>query len=603
MAFFKKSSSNNKSDNPFKEIRVWMDDKDVLQILRQWSQKGDDFKKSLEVDWKRNLKYFIWKYDRDLQQLPVWRANAVDNRIFAAVKSVTPFVTSRPAQPVCYSKKEWEDETKIEESKFISNCTQDVLKKMYTDSQIQKLNEQNCINRYLYKIGLLRSWIWADWKIFTRLVDPKEIIFDEWARQFKDSKYIWEPVRYTAQELIAMFPDKEKEIKKEITWKPYARIDCIEWWTETAVCVTIDTRVLLQLKENPFINKGNDILNYYDIAPIPYVAYNVYNLGERILDDVTEIDLTITMQDSVNDITRAMIDNVKYCWNPIKVAYWLSDMQTSLIANTEPWDAVILWKDQDLKYLQATWMPTFAENVLANLKNEIDAIFWTQATFRGEFEWIQSWISRDILRQQSANSLAQISRWIERMMDDLYKLWLHFIMVYADDPDFVKVQLKPILWDRTDKYVEYLFNAEDGIEVSVLPGTILPDDPVTKSEQAMELAWMNRITTQLLYEQIWISNADEEADKFDLNQTTIELKSQALQQKTQQQQAETATMRWEFDNINKTIDSMWWEPSADQQTPAIPTTNPAAWVNISIGNKPENPVDNTSWILSQIAKL
>ena len=55
------------------------------------------------------------------------------------------------------------------------------------------------------------------------------------------------------------------------------------------------------------------------------------------------------------------------------------------------------------------------------------------------------------------------------MMDDLYHGWLHILMVYADDPEFVKAQIKPILGDRTEKYITSLFNGDDGIEVSVLP--------------------------------------------------------------------------------------------------------------------------------------
>jgi hypothetical protein len=211
-------------------------------------------------------------------------------------------------------------------------------------------------------------------------------------------------------------------------------------------------------------------------------------------------------------------------------------------------------------------MPAFAENTLQMLKNEIDAIFGTQATFRGEFEGTQSGVSRDILRQQSANSLAQLSRGIERMMDDLYRGWLHLIMVYADDPEFVKRQIKPILGDRTDQYIEYLFNSDDGIEVSVLPGTIIPDDPVTRAEQAMELAKMQRITNTLLYESLKIPNADEEADKLDLNQTMIAIKAQELQQRATQKAQETQMMSGEADKINQQIDAMGAEAGIHPST-------------------------------------
>lgn len=142
------------------------------------------------------------------------------------------------------------------------------------------------------------------------------------------------------------------------------------------------------------------------------------------------------------------------------------------------------------------------------------------------------------------------------MMDDLYRGWLHLIMVYADDPEFVKAQIKPILADRTKKFVDYLFNNDDGIEVSVLPGTIIPDDPVTIAAQAIELAGMNRITNTLLYESLKIPNAEEEADKLDLNETTIAIRSQEIQQRATQKEQENAAMTSEADSINQQIDAL-----------------------------------------------
>jgi hypothetical protein len=305
--------------NPYNTLQVGMSDKDILDIVTRWNQQSDEFRKKIQVEGKRNLEYFMGKYQRDIQMIPIGRSNTFDNRIFAAIKSVVPFVTSKPAQPVCYSKKDSEDNTKTEESKFISNCTQDILKKLYDDSQVQKLNEQNSINRYIYKIGLLRYGL-KDGKLFTRVVNPKDCIFDEGAKQFKDSTYLGEPIEYTAEELVEMFPQKKEEILKEISGKDKIRIKCYEWWTESVICVTIDTKIVLSIKKNPFLNENQEKLNYYPTAPIPYTALNVYNLGNEILDTVSEIDLTYRLQDSVNDIMRATIDNVKYCANPIKVA-------------------------------------------------------------------------------------------------------------------------------------------------------------------------------------------------------------------------------------------------------------------------------------------
>jgi hypothetical protein len=54
----------------------------------------------------------------------------------------------------------------------------------------------------------------------------------------------------------------------------------------------------------------------------------------------------------------------------------------------------------------------------------------------------------------------------------------------------------------------------------------------------MELAKMNKISMELLYERIGISNPEKEAEKFALEQTVNAIKSQHLQLADQQAQAQ-----------------------------------------------------------------
>lgn len=569
-------------------ITTSTDEQDIIDIIKRWqSTESSEIKGAILIDWKRNYNYFTGIYDRDKMNLKINKSNIVVNKIFSSIKSVTPFVTSKPAEPVIYPRKYEIEEDKTIESKKLAIYWQEIIKKIYENSNLQALNEANTINRYLYKIWILRYWI-KDNKIFTRLVDPKDIIFDTWAKQFSEQEYIWEKLKLTVWELVALYPNKKDLFLRKTKGKLEFRIDIIEWWTKDTVIVSMDNE-LLEVKDNPFKNEWNTKLNYYDDAPIPFVALNVFNTGITITDDVSEIDLTYKIQDSLNDLARQILDNAKYNWNPITVWLWLSWDQLEDIKRLEAGDSIVLpsgWDDiVDIKYLQAVPLPPYIMNMYTTLQNEIDAIFWTQATFRWEFDWVQSWVSRDILRTQAWNSLAQLSRWIERMMNDLYKGWLHLILVFADDQDFVEKQIRPILWTSTDEFLELLFNDEDWIEITVKAWTILPDDKVTEWEQAMELAKMNKISMELLYERIGISNPEKEAEKFALEQTVNAIKSQHLQLADQQAQAQAqqeqqakqqsqAVWQNELASIQKEIDNLdGWATQSQWQWGQQPRAN------------------------------
>ena len=499
-------------------------------------------------------------------RLKLDRNHIVVNAIFSSIKSVVPFVTSKPAEPVVYPKKYDIEEEKTEESKKLALYVQEILKKVYKETHLQELNEANAVNRYVYKIGILRYGI-KDNRLYTRLVDPKDFVFDGTAKSFYDQRFCGEKIRVDVEELIERFPAFKDKFLLKVKGNRGTRIEITEFWTKEAVITKFDNEIL-EVIDNPYKNEGNTSLKYYDDAPIPYVALNVFNSGRAITDDVSEIDQSYKIQDALNDLYRQILDNARYNGSPITVGMGMSGDQLEEIKKAEPGDAIILPAggddSVDIKYLQAVPLPNYVPEMLQRLHGQVDSIFGTQATFRGEFEGVQSGVSRDILRQQAGNSLAQLARGIERMMDRLYKGWLHMVLTFADDPEFVEAQIVPILGKAsTEEFLDLLFNGnDDGVEVTVQAGTLLPDDKLTMSEQAMELAKMGKITTEMLFERIGVLNPKEEAEKLALEQTVNQIKAQELQQQAQMKMQESQMATNEASSIEQEIASL-----AGQQAP------------------------------------
>ena len=57
-------------------------------------------------------------------------------------------------------------------------------------------------------------------------------------------------------------------------------------------------------------------------------------------------------------------------------------------------------------------------------------------------------------------------------------------------------------------------NAQDGIEVEVVSGSMLPDDKIFQSQQAQQLYLVGKIATETAFERMGIKNPAEEADKL-----------------------------------------------------------------------------------------
>lgn len=180
---------------------------------------------------------------------------------------------------------------------------------------------------------------------------------------------------------------------------------------------------------------------------------------------------------------------------------------------------------QEVSYVQAEPLPAYINNDMIDSKSEIDNLFGTHSTTRGERTEQETARGREILRAGDEDRQSTIGRSIERMLAELYRAWTHLIKVY-----YVEAQLMPII--GKDKSTEYLRvsrdNIEDGMEVEVQAGSTLPEDKTAIAKQAMDLRSLQSITTEKLYEKLGWENPVEEAKKFHQESAQAQLEAQEI---------------------------------------------------------------------------
>jgi len=128
-------------------------------------------------------------------------------------------------------------------------------------------------------------------------------------------------------------------------------------------------------------------------------------------------------------------------------------------------------------------LPAMVKDDLLLSIDEVDAIFGTQPTFRGEQQKAETATGRAILREQSFQRLQELIDLVDDVHDQIYNWWMQLIKVRYTETHYTKIIGK----DRATRVIETLQdNLEDGIEIKVIPGQVLPKDKVLRSERAFE---------------------------------------------------------------------------------------------------------------------
>jgi len=501
--------SNFKNWIELDELKLDMSDDDLKGLIKKWISIGSQSESILETNWRINKDYYIWKDVRTTDIMDN-KSKTTDNRIFTNIETIVPLVTSTPAKPVVFlPSAQGKDKKKKEKIREQSIKTQKILLATYEDQKLQQKYEKLIRQHQIYRIGMVKYWI-SDDKIFTNIVLPPRLILDSEAVDMNDSEFIWEKIVDTAANLIKKYPDSESEIRNEVQGKTWTKITYIEWWTDEFVVVSINEKVILDKKKNPLFDyswtdkvtydefgkeiKWEPTKNNFFVRPKkPFISFNVYNLGENIIDDTTPLELSKSLQDNINDRKRQIADNADVAWNPIRTYKWLSKEQSdSANENLWAWDWVNLTDEQDISYIQAAPLPAFVQNDLQDSRNSIDNIFGIHSTTRWErqaWAW-ESWRAREALREWDEDRQATIWRAIEQVSEELYNAFAHLIKVFYDKP-----QLVPIMWEwNAEDYVE--LRREDiaeWMQIRVKPWSTIPED-----KNAIKAQWLELLTNWLI---------------------------------------------------------------------------------------------------------
>lgn len=517
---------NDSLNNPFNTERVEgsvTNDLDVLAlgmtddevadaVGNRVSQSEAYWNANLQLDSvrKRSDSYYLNDYysQDDLYEFQVAYK---DNRLFSAIETLIALAVARPPQPIVMQA--YNTEASFELAQQMQKALLCKYEDLYLKAKFQMIARHLLLG---YRLGVMKAR-WDDTvgalqedgsrfgDIAVDVLRPQRVVLDAGAQYKDDVPLVGEYRTAPLEELCEKYPTKKDAILKasgkkagqltsrdgylEIhftTFQKGKRVEAIVWKYKD---------VIMDSTKSPFWNYDETYVdaqgktrqaNFLTKPTKPYIFFNFLNLGKWVIDDTSLMDQAIPQQEIVNKIGRQIVENAEQAnsgtiWNSqmVKqedVAKLLGDPGERVMANGNVTEAAARLPYNSLE--------PYVREERIDARNEIDNIFGTHGAVRGETTGSKT-LGQDVMSQRGDSArITVLATSIEDGGDQLYKFMAQCFKVFYDIPQLFR-------YDSGDGMTSFFTygrdQVEDGIALRVKSGSVIPEDPLAKREETIQL--------------------------------------------------------------------------------------------------------------------
>jgi len=482
-----------------------MSDKDLITVGDSWIHEAKPLHDEFLRLQKRNERYYLGQ-QLDRKRLNRYKAHIVLNKVFQSLETVVPRATRTLPAPMVSLPFEEEDGKEIDNRLYERNL-EDIMLAIATGLQMpQKFKEYIRYNQLFY-LGVFKFGYDEDTGIWVENLRPQRILVPP----YMSDDYVIEYHEDTIKDLKERFPGKIELIderlagaKKKSGMGDGTRIGYYEITTdEFKFWKVLD--LILDKVANPHYDFKNTKKNHWKRPKKDYVFTDLWNLGQNLYSQTTLVDQMITLQDSINKRKRQISDSADRA-NGVMVGYSETGVTKKDIAALEQarqkpdGTALIKGSQGGIQHFQGQLLQPYVFDDLIHTMNEVDNVFGTHSTTRGEkTPGEETFGGRQLLKESDQERIDELTQMVERAAEKLYNGFAQMIRIHFSKKEFVSflgedgqsVQLK------IDKNI-----IKDGVEIKVRQGSTITKDKITLSREAIELWQMNAIDPLTLYERI-----------------------------------------------------------------------------------------------------
>lgn len=490
----------------FPELKVDISDDELTKLVKRWTAESDEIVKTVKDLWKENVN--LWKgehYDKEVSSSKDRKIK--DNRIFSGLETFLPILTRQNPDPVV---------EKGEED--VMQAVRNELNKI-VDEQKLKLKIKKAARYWnFYHLGILKiSWNGKTKQIEIKPKAAKKMMFDKYGfveEGIYRGRFLGEVCSMSAKEFVELYSDSKEEIEKDTKGNLDSNIEYNEWWTPTMFFIQYKKKFFGKSK-NPYFNYASEInepdefgepvmvqqkaKNHFNAPQFPYSFLHVYESKESIFDETSLIQQAKSSQEQLDKRLRQINKNVDNM-NNSNVFYGIDEQKaSSALKQLESGGGVVL-EDKTTQGFERVGGTALSGDVYQDLninRASIDSIFATNAVTRGEETRDTTVRGKIIARQSDESRIGFISEYVEQMVDYTFNWCVQLMYVFYDQ--------------MAEKDFTFDILPESPLVISVKDGSMIPRDPLTVRNEAMDLFSAGALDILSLYEKLNIEKPQEVA--------------------------------------------------------------------------------------------
>lgn len=527
-----KANSINDPNNPsvIDEYESTLDEKQIMELISVWKRSYSEYYYEIEKGQKSSFDYWVGKqkkYDDDGKDI-------TDNLIFEAVETFLPIATRSNPEPL----------VQADPSDIGQQIAKDVKVALvnWADNQVLRRKLAKMTRGWLLnRVGVAKmGWNPITKTIELTIVNGKKMIFDK--DGFIDEKGIFrgeyeaEKKQISADKLLDMFPKKRTEIMAKCQGKLGTKLEYFEWWYRGSdIIFTLDDMLLGKYKNPNWNYDGSEMsldpmtqlpvateiqgTNHLKEKLSPYRYLSIFNTGEQPHDNTSLILQNVPLQDTINRRSIQIDKNVEGMNNGMVVsgtafteeqasqaASFLRKGGAIRVPNGKVNDAVM--------FPQKPGLPGDVFNHLRDSRQELRNIFGTSGSSPEGIKSQETVRGKILVNQMDSSRIGGgITEYIEQVADSLYNLAVQFMFVYYDEEHFIAtagstsgVELITLKNDR--------FPLLKTLDITVKEGTLVPKDPLTQRNEAIDLWSASAIDPLSLYKKLDFPNPQEATNQL-----------------------------------------------------------------------------------------
>lgn len=496
------------------ELTLEMDDTQLIELSKEWEDKYEEYKGQIEP--KQKLAEAFWLSQQ--KETYYGADDAKDNLIFESLETFLPMVTSTNPEPLVYA-----DNT--EQGNALSAKVKEVLSWQMDELVLRQKVRKMVRHWSLYYIGVMQvGWSTKRNDIDAFVVLPKMLILDPDAtineNGVYEGEYLGKKVQTTASQLAKMFPNHKDYISAQVENKMGTKVTYTEWWTNEYLFFKFKNQILMKLRNphfnydmveqrpNPLTGEMEEVYaqgnNHFMFPQMPFVFLSVYNLGTQPHDVTSLIEQNIPLQRRINKRNAQIDQNIDGMNNGIAVSGdSFNKEQATEAANALRKGNPLFVPKGDIntafKELKAPQLSGDVYQTLIDYRNELRNVFGISGSTPQGIEEERTVRGKIMARQFDSSRNSFPIEAIEQVYDRLFNWMVQLFHVYYDEPHFASII-------GNNKAVEMVMlqsaDLNRKLQVSVREGSLLPKDPLTQRNEAIDLFQMGALDPKSLFEKL-----------------------------------------------------------------------------------------------------